>query len=483
MRSILSNIESLYQHNQTRSDNIEAYRPQQCPHCGKAGVWRHGDYLRKADYENSGLESLNPVAIPRFYCPHCGRTCSVLPACIPPHRHYSLPEKFCPNIDQSWLHEVYLILHYLAIKGNIMQAALRKKIKELRTEIKKYKQAEKVTMVIRLKAVLAYLSGRPPDKISLYFDVSKKTVKRWIASYEKDGVSGLTDSARSGRPPKLNAEQLLQLKTLIEKDKERVWVARYVYQFIMTLFAVAYSVKYLPTLLKKIGLSFHKAMHYLVKKNEQKRAEWIKERLPKIYAEHIQEGWRVFFQDEVGFQTEGTLAYSWGPKGVAIEIKNKGRHGRVNLMGVYEVGSGEFFYRMTFFKINALRFKRFLCCLKRAFKTDKIIIIADNASFHKAKWFTQWWKSLNWLRIEFLPAYSPDFNPIERLWKWIKQKYTHNKCWASKKELRIHLEKKLKEMAKDKKEYIGTMRKELLRLKAAFSHYEKEFMWDAHLPC
>ena len=176
---------------------------------------------------------------------------------------------------------------------------------------------------------------------------------------------------RAGRPPKLNNESLAQLKAMIEKDQERVWVARHVYEMIVSIFSVIYSIKYLPELLRKIGLSFHKAVHYLVKKNEEKRSEWIKNQLPKIYEEHIKNGWRIFYQDEVGFQTEGTLSYSWGTKGKDIVVKNKGRHGRVNLMGVYEVGSGEFFYKMTYRKVNALRFKRFLCCLKRKFINQK----------------------------------------------------------------------------------------------------------------
>ena len=78
---------------------------------------------------------------------------------------------------------------------------------------------------------------------------------------------------------------------------------------------------------------------------------------------------------------------------------------------------------------------------------------------------------MDWLRLEFLPVYSPDFNPIERLWKWIKQKYTHNKCWSSKLDLRQHLEKNLADMLNDKEEYIGTMKRELFRLKAAFEHH------------
>ena len=82
--------------------------------------------------------------------------------------------------------------------------------------------------------------------------------------------------------------------------------------------------------MKKINYGFHKAIHYLVRKNEEKRAKWLKDKLPEIYREHIEAGYRVFYQDEVGFQ----ISYSWAPKGEKVGIHNKGRHGRVNMMGV-----------------------------------------------------------------------------------------------------------------------------------------------------
>jgi transposase len=353
---------------------------------------------------------------------------------------------------------------------------------QLRYEIQHYKSIGDAEMVIRLKAMIAYENGMDIKKIHKYFDVCIKTIKRWIKRYTNSGVDGLEPSKKSGRPANLNPSQLKELKAAMLEDNQRVWVARHVYVFLMTTFYVSHSINYIPEILKKINLSFHKAVHYLIKKNEDKRAEWIKEKLPEIYEEHIKNGWRIFYQDEVGFQTEGTLSYSWGEKGKPIPIKNKGRHGRVNLMGAYEVGSGEFFYMFTTMKVNALRFKRFLCCLKRKFRDDKIIIIADNASFHKAKWFRAWWESTDWLKMEFLPAYSPDFNPIERLWKWIKKEYTHNMCFASKAELKRHLIKKLALMTEDKSQYAGTMRTEMLRLKAAFDHHDMIFPWDSELP-
>ena len=82
---ILTAITSLVQHLATLKDSFFRYRPDKCPLCGKSGLWFHGVYYRKSDREN---EDLNPIPIPRFLCPHCEHTCSVLPECIPPRRWY-----------------------------------------------------------------------------------------------------------------------------------------------------------------------------------------------------------------------------------------------------------------------------------------------------------------------------------------------------------------------------------------------------------
>jgi transposase len=80
--SLIKYVEYIVEH------GSKGLRPKRCPHCGKSGMRCHGSYPRKADRENHGAESLNPVPIFRFYCPSCGHTCSVLPECIPPHRWY-----------------------------------------------------------------------------------------------------------------------------------------------------------------------------------------------------------------------------------------------------------------------------------------------------------------------------------------------------------------------------------------------------------
>lgn len=88
MNRIVGSIDTLARHVIAVATDPEQYRPPACPHCRRAGVWRHGCYQRKADRSAASGESLNPVAVLRFLCRACERTCSRLAACIAPRRWY-----------------------------------------------------------------------------------------------------------------------------------------------------------------------------------------------------------------------------------------------------------------------------------------------------------------------------------------------------------------------------------------------------------
>lgn len=303
-----------------------------------------------------------------------------------------------------------------------------------------------------------------------------KSLKRWIVRYESGKATNLGDIDRTGRPCRLSAEQKELLKAELAKDKERVWVARHIVVLLKSLYGVLYSVGYLPEWLRGIGLSFRKAVAFLIKRDSEKRRKWLQEKLPEIFRCKIERGWRIFYQDEVGFQTEGTLASTWGVCGKATQVPNYGRHGRMNLIGAFELGSGQFHGVLTSFRVNAMRFRRFICSMKRKLGTDKILLICDNARFHRAKWFTEWAISQqSWLKLEFLPAYSPDFNPIERLWRWIKTEYIHNRCWASKDALKQHILKFLLNMPAHAQDLQSLMKKENERYQKICDYYQVDF--------
>lgn len=88
MHRMVAGILSLAQHLELLAEDPQRYRPSQCPHCQADQPWRHGCYKRKADRLAPTRASLNPVAVPRFRCRWCTRTCSRLPECLAPRRWY-----------------------------------------------------------------------------------------------------------------------------------------------------------------------------------------------------------------------------------------------------------------------------------------------------------------------------------------------------------------------------------------------------------
>ena len=78
MDRIVGIITSVAEHIIAVVSDAELYRPEACPHCRRAGVWRHGCYHRKADRTAGAGESLNPVPVLRLLCRACARTCSRL---------------------------------------------------------------------------------------------------------------------------------------------------------------------------------------------------------------------------------------------------------------------------------------------------------------------------------------------------------------------------------------------------------------------
>jgi hypothetical protein len=85
---MLPGIETLEQHRELLENNADAYKPERCPRCGKAGLHHHGHYDRNVPRGEGLALALGLLIILRFFCPGCGGTCSRLPSCLSPWRQY-----------------------------------------------------------------------------------------------------------------------------------------------------------------------------------------------------------------------------------------------------------------------------------------------------------------------------------------------------------------------------------------------------------
>lgn len=114
----------------------------------------------------------------------------------------------------------------------------------------------------------------------------------------------------------------------------------------------------------------------------------------------------------------------------------------ISLFGAVNVKDGRLITRFEE-KFDAMTFKYFIMQLLRTKKPGrKIVVILDNAKYHHAKLLKPLLtKHRNYLRLEFLPAYSPDLNPIERVWKLTRRICTHNVHFEKLFQLKIAVHK------------------------------------------
>jgi transposase len=167
---------------------------------------------------------------------------------------------------------------------------------------------------------------------------------------------------------------------------------------------------------------------------------------------------QVWFWDESGFSLRVIRRKNWGKRGKRKNLTGQRRRGRVNVMGgiregdrkricfFIKKGEGDIFYKQLQ-QLNKLIKEEWITQGNRAedFQESgpKIILILDNASFHKRKdILAKIDQELPNFVLEFLPAYSPDYNIIELVWYSCKE-YIAHRLFQSVDELKSLLDKLL----------------------------------------
>lgn len=109
-------------------------------------------------------------------------------------------------------------------------------------------------------------------------------------------------------------------------------------------------------------------------------------------------------------------------------------HRSVGYFGAVRLRDGKFVFRREEDKFNAMTFWKFLKYLRliSSHAGRRVVVILDNARYHHAALHKDYrLKNQDRFSLEFLPAYSPELNPIERLWKFTRRLATHNQYFQT----------------------------------------------------
>ena len=186
------------------------------------------------------------------------------------------------------------------------------------------------------------------------------------------------------------------------------------------------------------GLSWKRVKKLLGKAKPGKRVEHV-ERLATLFEQVHRREVTLIYIDESHFHQDLDGGYTWSKKGIpAWRLSTSpGLSKRLNWYGAYDFTHG----RCLIWEdgnCDGLRTCQFLDQVVRWHrgKAGRIVVIWDNASWHTSALVREHAKSLG-IELVALPTYSPDLNPIEGLWAWMRDEVTRGHCHTSLKALRV----------------------------------------------
>ena len=197
-------------------------------------------------------------------------------------------------------------------------------------------------------------------------------------------------------------------------------------QLIYDRFGVFYNVFYIAQLLKNLGFSYQKAAFVSDHLDEEQAASVAYHDVAPDSASARKSGRPCCcLAMKPVFPQWGTLTYTWARRGQQPKVKTSGKRKGYKVFGLIEYFTGRFFYQGQEGRLNSAAYIAFLTRVLEQ-TTQPILLIQDGAKYHTSAetkaFFAQ---QTARLQVFQLPTYSPDYNPIEKLWKKIKQQETH----------------------------------------------------------
>jgi transposase len=277
----------------------------------------------------------------------------------------------------------------------------------------------------RLTAVLAIAAEKTREEVAELLGVSLTQLSEWLRVYRNQGLDALCVIHNKGDPGNLTPDQIEQLKAKVStgcfrnSDQIRYWI--------QTTFSVGYSPSGVKELLKRIGVTYHKVTGFLWKAKPDKQHAFVK-RIARHRREAKRQGaprTRRYYVDACHPVWGLDLVFCcWLLLGQRLLVGMGSGRKRLNILGGYCPDDHEYVdYRLTRDNINGEQFINFMRLLRALHpETEKFILYVDGAKYFRSAIVQTWLKRHPEFHLSRIPAYSPNVNLIERMWKFLRAK-------------------------------------------------------------
>lgn len=287
-------------------------------------------------------------------------------------------------------------------------------------ELKATGRVGSIETATRCTALQMLLAGIERELVCKALEVTDRAVRKWIRAFNERGVDGLIANKRPGRTAMLRdrAEELVALIEEPERAERSFWTAKAFHGYISERYRLELSYSTVIRFFHNQGYKLKVPQPWPDRQDEEARTVFKRQVAELLEDQEVD----VWFGDESGFEGDPRPRRRWDKRGRKTRSTKNGDHKRMNVIGAVCPRTGQFF-AIEASHSDSLTFQAFLDEANRFVKASRKrnILILDNASWHKLK-------SLKWGLFEpmYLPPYSPDLNPIERIWLVMKANYFNN---------------------------------------------------------
>lgn len=302
----------------------------------------------------------------------------------------------------------------------------------------------------RILIILLQNDGKTHQEISRFLGCSPRTVAYWCMHGDPDNLSSLRNKREYEHYRKATTEYVeLLLKTVERKPSDLGyefgrWTAERLATYLTEPTGIELSSSQVRRILKRKKYSYIWAKYDLGSQQDPIERALFQKRLNDYLAvaREDPELLQVWFWDESGFSLHVIRRKNWGRKGQRKKVPGQRRRGRINVMGAIRESDRKrvcFFMRKGNADIFLEQLHQFNEFIKQEWVSQgnraedfpsqgpRILLILDNASFHKRQdILSKVSQELTNFRLEFLPAYSPDYNIIELVWHSCKEYIAHH---------------------------------------------------------
>lgn len=285
----------------------------------------------------------------------------------------------------------------------------------------------------RLRIVVLAIEGWTAPAIAMATGLSRRVTQRWIARYNEHGLDGLEDrrGRASGLP--LDEQQQAAVRQRIDAgptaaDGVCSLRGRDLQRILAEEFHVLRSLSSVYWILHRLGYSYLRPRPKHRKADPAQMLEFQQQwpvRLKAIAAEHPGKRLRVYFQDESRFGQQGTNTNVWAQRGSRPTAVRQTEYQYLWVIGAVcpETGHAE---GLLSPKLNTDIINLFLGQFSETIPDgEHAVMIWDGAGFHTAKKL----KVPENITLVQLPPYSPELNPMENLWHYLKSHYWSNRSY------------------------------------------------------